>query len=152
MIDEKVQIEIRRRKRKKRFIALSAFIILSWFAYGWLSGSYQNYLLIRNHATCTGRITSLSWGGHGNYNFEYEVNGQTYAGKSRRDHKSKKYSSADIGDVVPVYYSVDHPTVSSMYLPEYAITALPWFLLVFLFWTFFLITLIKPDGKWAMDI
>jgi hypothetical protein len=144
---------IDRRKLRIRLTALVVLSILSWpLFYGGIVGSYYRYLLINNRTAGAATLTGEHWGGHAQYNYRYVVGGKEYTGTSRRDYSSEQYRDAGIGDTVPVYYSVDHPSVSSLFVPESVITALPWYVIVFIIWVFFLITVINPDSGWAMNL
>ena len=143
---------IDRRRLGKRLTALIVLLILSWpLVFGGIVDSCHRYLLIDNHAIGTATITGKHWSGHGLYNYRYRVGGKEYTGTSRGDYKNARYPSG-VGDTMLVYYSVDHPSVSSLFVPESVIIALPWYVIVSILWLFFLITVINPDSKWAMDL
>ena len=142
-----------RRKFRIRLQALIGLLVLSWLLIdGGIIGSYYNYLLVKNRAVVTATITGKSWLGHGQYNYRYTVDGREYTGTSQRDYSSDQYKTAEVGDQVPAYYSVDHPSVSSLYVPEVVVDALMLYVIAFVLWSFFLITAINPESTWALDL
>lgn len=142
-----------RRKLRIRLVALlPLFFLTGCLFYGGFYNSYCQYLVIYDHAVGTATLTGENWGGHGHYNYRYMVDGKEYTGVSRRDYHSKKYGDARAGDKVPAYYSVQHPSVSFLYVPEAVIIGLPFFVVVFFFWLLFVITVINPDSGWAMNL
>lgn len=144
---------IDRRRLKMRLTALVVLLLLSWPLFSGGIGSYHRYLLLfKNRAVGVATITGESWSGHGRYNYRYMVGGKKYTGTSRRDYKNAIYEIANIGDTVPVYYSLDHPSVSSLFIPEAVITVLPWYVMMSILWVLFLITVINPDSSWAMNL
>jgi hypothetical protein len=67
---------------------LSCFVIWHWRADYWLlTDSKQGIAL----------VTNKYWGGHGVYEYEYEVNQHKYAGRSRRNFKEEKYRNVGPG-------------------------------------------------------
>lgn len=139
-------MRIDRRKLRIRLLALVPLLFLSGLFLAGVYDSYCHYLVITDHAAGTATLTDEYWGGQALYSYRYVVDGKEYRGLCRTDYPNKRYGDLCTGDTVPVYYSVDHPSVSFLYLPDAVVEGLPLILAVFVLWVVFLITVIHPDS------
>ena len=97
-------------------------------------------------------ITKPYWGGHGMYDYRYVVDGRGYTGISYRDWQDPKYSNAQPGGEAVVYFSVSRPWLSLLYKPSAVIEGLPVLVVVFILELFAVVTVIRPESKWALNL
>lgn len=114
-----------------------------------MQGGWENYWVLKDGQTGTALVTGLHWSGHGNVDYSYLVKEKEYKGYGRPDRRNAKYAAVEIGGRCPVFFSVSHPWLSSLYRPEQVLEGLPFVLLILLFETFAIATLIDPKSRWA---
>lgn len=144
-------MRIDRRTLRIRLLALVPLLFLTSLFIAGVYDAYCHYLVRYDSAVGTAILTDEYWGGQALYNYRYVVDGKEYRGLSRMDYPSQKYGDVSTGDMVPVYYSVDHPSVSFLYVPDAVVEGLPLILAVFVLWVVFLITVIHPDSVGATN-
>ena len=96
-------------------------------------------------------ITKEFWGGHGRLVYRYAVNDKQFTGVSSTDWKDAKYKNVRIGEKAVVYYSASHPWLSLLYKPEGFIDLLP-ALIALTLASFIVITAMRPESKWALNV
>jgi len=139
-------------KLSERAWALLLTTLLSWFLVMQAYGSWVNYWLLHDGKPGTARLLRKDWGGHGRYVYEYTVNGTRYEGSSSRNWKDPKYKNVEPGDDSSAFYSESHPWISSLWLPDTVVTAVPVILIVFGFDFLAIVTLINPRHRWALNL
>lgn len=97
-------------------------------------------------------IIKENWAGHDVVVYEYRVGRTVYTGQSRRNRRDPKYGDVRPGEKSPVYFSLSHPWISAFDPPDYVgIDGLPVIVLVWFIEACLLITVFKPDSKWALN-
>jgi hypothetical protein len=134
----------------ERAVMLLGATMLGYFLVSLIWQWRADYWLLTDSKQGIALITNKYWGGHGVYEYEYEVNQHKYAGRSRRNFKEEKYRNVGPGGTSIVFYSDSHPWLSALDRPDAVGTGWP-FLLVALPIEFLLIlTATNPKSKWAL--
>jgi hypothetical protein len=77
------------------------------------------------------------------------VAGDHYVGHGQRSRQT--YPGPAVGGQTAVYYSASHPWLSSLQTPTFLPGGLPVVVIAILFEFLFVMTIIDPKGKWALQ-
>jgi len=135
-----------------RVLGLVLAAILGDFLIGQGREAWRNYWLMIDSKQGMATITKPSWGGHDMYDYQYVVDRKEYTGVSDRDWQSLKYSDVQPGGQAVVYFSASRPWLSHLYKPSAIIEGLPVLVVAFFFEFFAVITVIRPESKWAFNL
>jgi len=136
--------------RGARLAALAMALVLGQFLYLQVRSTWANYWLLTDAQKGTALVTMEWWSGHGAVGYDYVVAGKRYSGHSSRDWKDPK--RVPVGGTTTVYYSASHPWISLLYMPRALLEGLPVIMMVLVFETFSVITIINPTGRWALTL
>ena len=131
-----------------RLVATVPALLLGWGIVLWFSGAYTRYWVLRDGLRGVASITAE--GPHATLYYTYAVAGTGYTGHSQSDWVDNR--EVGVGEQVPVWYSNSHPWLSSLPKPKPTLYSFPWVLLALPFESMFLITVIAPRSKWALDL
>jgi hypothetical protein len=111
-----------------------------------------NYWLLRDGQQGVAVVTKVLWTGHNALAYRYSVSGRQYKGQDRRNWRDPRYANVVAGEETVVYYSLSHPELSRLTLPETVLVGgLPVILLVWFVIVLLVITAVKPDNKWGLN-
>lgn len=139
------------RSYQLRLAGLFMAIVLGDFFFLQVRSDWRNYWLRTDPQQGMATIMKKYWGGHGNYVYQYSVNLKQYAGRSQRNWRDPQYSNVLPGDQAVVFYSASHPWLSQLYKPDTVIQGLPVLVIAFLIELIAIVTIIRPNSKWAFD-
>jgi hypothetical protein len=135
-----------------RVIGLVLAAILGHFLIGQVRGAWRNYWLMTDGQYGMATITKPYWGGHDLYDYRYVVGGREYTAISYRDWQAPRYSNVQPGGVAVMYFSASHPWLSLLYKPHSIFEGLPVLIVVFILELFAVVTVIRPESKWAFNL
>jgi hypothetical protein len=114
--------------------------------------SWVNYWLLQDSQQGLAVVTDEYWGGHDVVDYKYIVNQKEYTGRSPRNWENEKYRNVQVGGESVVYFSASHPWLSLLHKPTRVVEVWPITLLILLVEFLFVMTIVNPKGKWAMNI
>ena len=122
------------------------------FVLGPIRQVWKDHWLVKDRQQGTAMIIKEHWAGHDVVVYEYRVGQNVYTGQDRRNRRDPKYANVRPGEKSPVYFSVSHPWISAFDPPDHvAIDGLPVIALVWLIESCLLITVFKPESRWALS-
>src|ERR1700677_2565180 len=130
--------------RAQRLTGLAVAVFLGYFLFQRAHLSWINFWLRTDAQQSIAKVVGDYWGGHGEVGYHYDVNQKHYTGISGTKWRDPHYSDVRPGGEAVVYYSVSHPWLSSLYIPDTVVDALPVLIVVFLFELIAIVTIIRP--------
>lgn len=114
---------------------------------------WTNYWLLRDGTQGVAVVLKDDWSGHGIVDYRYRVNQRVYTGQDFRSWQNPKYAHVTAGEESIVYFSSTHPWISAINLPRSVMfEGLPVVLLVWLIEIGLIITIVKPNSRWAFNL
>jgi hypothetical protein len=112
-----------------------------------------NYWLLKDGQQGVAVVTKVLWSGHNAVAYGYSVRGEKHQGQDSRNWKDPRYAHVVAGEETVVYYSLSHPALSRLTLPETILVGgLPMMLIVWFLIVLLVVTAIKPDHRWALNL
>jgi len=124
-------------------------VILGYFLLTQFEAARESYWLLKDGRQGMAVITRDLWTGHRGVAYRYQVNQRQYTGKGRRNSTDPRYINALPGSESVVYYSASHPWISALDFPRTMVEGLPVILIVMMLETIAVVTVIKPNSRWA---
>ncbi len=125
-------------------------IVLGYFLVTMAQQWRTDHWLLEDGLTGMALLTNKHWGGHGVYEYEYEVNQKKYTGRSQRNWRLENYRNVGPGGKSIVYYSASHPWLSALDKPNAVGVGWPVVLVALIMEFFLALTVINPKSKWAL--
>jgi hypothetical protein len=134
---------------QKKGVLLLSVILLGYFIVSMALKWRTDYWVLADGQPSMALVTGMSWAGHGVVDYEYEVKGTRYTGRSQRNWREEKYRHVGIGGKSVVYISASHPWLSNLDRPEAVGIGWPVMLVALPMWFSLLMAAIHPSSKWA---
>jgi hypothetical protein len=138
--------------RGARWTGLILAIVLGQFLYLRARSAWTNSWLLNDAQKGTAIITRELWSGHNAVGYRYVVDQSQYSGRSGRTWQDPKYSKVKVGEESVVFFSASHPWLSRLYMPQSVLEGVPVILIGFVLEAFAVITIIKPQSRWAFSL
>lgn len=123
--------------------AMLGSFIVSFFHICWIT-----FWLTQDVGQTAATITNEK--SHGVVNYSYTINGNQYIGQSQRNREEKE--KVPVGGRTLVYFSTSHPWLSSLQAPTFPPPGMIVFIISLAMEFLFVMTVINPKGKWALQI
>ncbi|HEX9048890.1 MAG TPA: hypothetical protein VF988_17830 [Verrucomicrobiae bacterium] len=136
----------------RRVVGLVIAIALGQFFYLRIHEGWLHYWLLTDAAEGKAKITANYWAGHGQVVYYYDVKQAHYSGVSGKNWRAQNYNDVGPGSETVVFYSASHPWLSSLCMPSSVVSGIPVLVVAFVIELFAMITIIKPESKWAFNL
>jgi len=121
--------------------------LLGSFIWSFLHACWISFWLTQDSAQVMATIVSEK--SHGVVGYNYVVAGREYTGQGQRSRN--QYQNVHLGERSLVFFSSSHPWFSSLETPAFPPSGLIVFTGALLMEMLFVMTVITPKGKWALQ-
>jgi hypothetical protein len=134
-------------KPKKTNLALGRFLLLipilcfGVLIYGNFPRAWKAFWLIKDSKGTLGTITRTY--PKRIFDYQYTADGKIYAGRDDRNLASEQFRKLRVGDNTLVFFSSSHPSFSTFEVRKSRIQVMPYFCLLLLLETLFLVIFFK---------
>ena len=138
---------IMKKRNQIRLIMLFPALMLGGFILSFVHVYWTGFWLTEDSSQTTATINDER--SHGVVDYSYTVAGGHYVGHSQRSRQT--WPGPAVGGQAPVYFSASHPWLSSLQPPTFPPQGALFMIIPILFELLFVMTIIDPKGKWALQ-
>jgi hypothetical protein len=135
------------------FASLLIVVLGYYFVFSPARELWANYWLLRDGKQGVAVVVKDDWAGHNEVDYRYRVDQKVYTGQDARSWQNPKYAHVTADQESIVYFSASHPWISAINLPSRVMFGgLPVVLFVWVIEIGLIITVVKPNSRWAFDV